>query len=376
MTRSTADTIVVGGGLIGCALAAELRERGQSVLVLERGEPGAEASSAAAGLLSPQSDARARDALFEVGAESLALYPGWTARLSEETGVDCGFRRAGLLRCAFSETERESLAAAYGWQGAEGLGVELRSGEALERDRDELSLAPGVRAALLFADEAAVNPRALSRAAWLTAERRGAAVRAGVAVRRFVLERGRCVGVETDEGAFTAGAVVDAAGAWAAFDLGLPFPVPVRPVRGQIVALRVEGFVPARIVCSEDVYVLPRADGTVLIGSTLETVGFRKAVTAGAVAKLLEGAVRVLPRLAGARFEDAWSGLRPGTPDGWPILGESPVPGLFFAAGHFRSGILLAPATARLVADAIGGVRAPAMSAFSIERFAGRLSVS
>jgi len=276
MTRSTADTIVVGGGLIGCALAAELRERGQSVLVLERGEPGAEASSAAAGLLSPQSDARARDALFELGAESLALYPGWTARLSEETGVDCGFRRAGLLRCAFSETERESLAAAYGWQGAEGLGVELRSGEALERDRDELSLAPGVRAALLFADEAAVNPRALTRAAWLTAERRGAAVRAGVAVRRFVLERGRCVGVETDEGAFTAGAVVDAAGAWAAFDLGLPFPVPVRPVRGQIVALRVEGLVPARIVCSEDVYVLPRADGTVLIGSTLETVGFRK----------------------------------------------------------------------------------------------------
>jgi len=122
MTRSTADTIVVGGGLIGCALAAELRERGQSVLVLERGEPGAEASSAAAGLLSPQSDARARDALFELGAESLALYPGWTARLSEETGVDCGFRRAGLLRCAFSETERESLAAAYGWQARRGWG--------------------------------------------------------------------------------------------------------------------------------------------------------------------------------------------------------------------------------------------------------------
>ena len=376
MKRSAADTLVVGGGLIGCALAAELASRGQRVLVLERGEPGGEASSAAAGMLSPQSDARERDAMLELGLESLAMYPEWTRRLEEETGLDTGYRQTGVLRCAFSEGERDALAALYAWQGAAALAIELRSGDALQRDRVESQLSPEVAAAVLFADEAAVTPRLLARAAWLRAERRGVDVRTGVAVRRFLLERGRCVGVETDEGAFGAGAVVDAAGAWAAFDLGLPFPVPVRPVRGQIVALRAEGPPPARIVCSADAYVLPRPDGTVLVGSTLETVGFRKAVTAGAVARLIEAAVRLTPRLAESRLEDTWSGLRPGTPDGWPILGDSPVPGLYFATGHFRSGILLAPATAGLVADAILGSPPHRIEAFSVERFAGRLSVS
>jgi glycine oxidase len=376
MTRSAADTLIVGGGLIGCALACELSERGQRVVVLERGEPGAEASSAAAGMLSPQSDARSRDADFELGHDSLALYPDWTRRLTEETGVDTGFRRSGTLKCAFTDSEREALTESYGWQKSAGLEVEVRTGDSLERDRAETGLSRDVVAAALFPAEGVVSPRPLARAAWLTAERRGVLVLSGVAVRRFLLDRGRCIGVETEEGILSSGAVVDAAGAWAAFDLGLPFGVPVRPVRGQIVALRVEGAPSQRVVCSDDVYALPRADGTVLIGSTLETVGFRKAVTAGAVARLVEAAVRLVPRLAESRFEDAWSGLRPGTPDGWPILGPSPVRGLFFAAGHFRSGILLAPITARLVADAIVGAPDPRLEAFSIERFAGRLSVS
>jgi glycine oxidase len=375
MKRSAADTLVVGGGLIGCALAAELASRGQKVLVLERGEPGGEASSAAAGMLSPQSDAHEQNAMLELGLASLAMYDEWTRRLEEETGLDTGYRRTGLLRCAFSEAECESVSAGYAWQRAAGLPLEMRSGGALERDCLESQLSAEVCGAVLFPEEAAVTPRLLARAGWLCAERRGVIVRTGVAVRRFLLERGRCVGVETDEGAFGSGAVVDAAGAWAAFDLGLPFPVPVRPVRGQIVELRTEGAPPARIVCSSDAYVLPRPDGTVLVGSTLETVGFRKAVTAGAVARLIEAAVRLTPRLAESRLEGTWSGLRPGTPDGWPILGASPVPGLFFATGHFRSGILLAPATAGLVADAILGSPSARIEPFSVERFAGRLSV-
>jgi len=123
MTRVAADTIVVGGGLIGCALAAELSARGQRVLVLDRGEPGAEASSAAAGMLSPQSDAHQRDPMFELGVESLELYAEWTHRLAEETGVAPGYRRTGVLKCAFSDEEREAIAAAYAWQGAAGLAV-------------------------------------------------------------------------------------------------------------------------------------------------------------------------------------------------------------------------------------------------------------
>jgi len=376
MRRAAADTIVVGGGLIGCSLAAELADRGQTVLVLERGEPGAEASSAAAGMLSPQSDAHERDPLLELGLESLALYPEWARRLEEETGIDTGYRRPGVLRCAFSETQQASLAARYGWQAAAGLSAEMLAGDALERERARSRLSPEVAAAVLFAEEASVTPRLLARAAWLRAQRRGAEVQAGALVRRFLLERGSCVGVETDEGALGSGAVVDAAGAWAACDLGLPFPVPVRPVRGQIVALRADGPPPERIVCSPDAYVLPRPDGTVVVGSTLESVGFRKGVTAGAVARLIGAAVRLVPALAESRLEDAWSGLRPGTPDGWPILGESPVPGLFFATGHFRSGILLAPATARLVADAVVGSPPARIQPFTVERFAGRLSVS
>ena len=230
-------------------------------------------------------------------------------------------------------------------------------------------LDPKLRDFVFFPDEAVVDPRRATRAAWLLAERRGARVETGVAVRRFAIDRERCRGVETDAGPIASGAVVDAAGAWAAFD-GLPVPVPVSPVRGQIVEIR-----PARrpldnVLSSEEVYLVPREDGHVLVGSTVEHVGFRKEVTAGAVRHLLDAAAQVCPEVTSARFLTAWAGLRPGTPDGWPILGESGIDGLLFAAGHYRGGILLAPATARLLADVVTGQPAPELSPFSADRFA------
>lgn len=369
VSGASADALIVGGGLIGCALAAELSERGLRVLVIERHEPGAEASGAAAGMLSPQAEAHGPGPFFDLALESRELYPEWSRRLFDETGLDVGFRRTGLLQCAFDPLAARQTFQSHAWQRKRGLRVE-------ERPRETLGalaggrLSPKVAGATFFPDEAAVDPRRLTRAAWLSAERRGAKVLAGVSATRLRIERGVCRGVETAAGSFEAGFVVDAAGAWAAFDPAVP--VPVEPVRGQIVEVRLEGEPLATLLCSDDVYLVPRADGTVLVGSTVEHVGFRKEVTAEAVEMLLAAAARLLPSLASARFVAAWAGLRPGTPDGMPILGASRVPGLFFAAGHFRNGILLAPVTARRMADLLtGGAGADALAPFGYERFAG-----
>jgi glycine oxidase len=359
------DVLVVGGGLIGCALAAELAGRGADVAVLDREEPGAEASGAAAGMLTPQSEAHARDALFDLGIESRAMYSAWVARLTGETGMDVGYRRCGFLHCRFAGEDAADLE----WQRALGLSVVAESGEdaaALARGR----LSPEVNGAFYFPDDAVVDPRLLTRAAWLAAVRRGARVRTHVAVLGFVIEKGVCRGVETSEGRVEAGAVVDAAGAWAAFGGALPVRLPIEPVRGQIVALRLPEPPFEPLVSSSDVYLVPRPDGTVLLGATVERVGFHKAVTAEAVARLIGAAVRLAPSLGDAAFATAWSGLRPATPDALPVLGASPLPGLFFAAGHHRNGILLAPVTATIVADLLTGGPPRDLSAFSVDRFA------
>jgi len=367
-----ADALVVGGGLIGCAVAAELASRGLEVVVVDRGEPGGEASGAAAGMLSPQADADAPSPLFDFALESRELYPEWSRSLREETGIDVGYRKTGLLRClAGGEPGAGEAFAAAAWQRAKGLRVEKLSRASMPQGIAD-RLAPGIAAAVSFPDEAVVDPRKLTRAAWLCAERRGAKVLTGVAVRGLRLERGVCRGFETDAGPFVARCVVDAAGAWAAaFDDRLAVAVPVERVRGQIVEVRLAGRPLETVVSSEEVYLVPRPDGTVLIGSTIERVGFRREVTAGAVARLLERAERLLPEIASARFVTAWAGLRPGSPDGWPLLGPSSIEGLFLAAGHFRNGILLAPATARHMSDLLTGRPSPRLSPFSVERFAG-----
>jgi glycine oxidase len=368
VTARRDDTVIVGGGVIGCALAAELAARGQRVTVVERGVPGDEASGAAAGMLSPQAEAHEASLLFDLGLESRGLYAGWVEDLRAETGIDVGYRRMGLLRCVFGGSDEEGLFSSYLWQTELGLPVEDRPRASLSA---ELSgrLSPEVRRAVFFPQEAAVEPRSLVRAVWLSAQRRGVRVLTGTTVQRFRVEGGVCRGVETDAGPLEAEAVVDAAGAWAAFDQGATFPIPVYPVRGQIVQLRVEDAPLQTQVCSDEAYLVPRPDGELLVGSTVELVGFRKAVTAEAVERLLAAAVRLVPALRSARFVSAWSGLRPGTPDGLPLLGDSPLPGLFFATGHYRNGILLAPLTARLVADVLTGPAARDLSAFSVSRF-------
>jgi glycine oxidase len=194
-------------------------------------------------------------------------------------------------------------------------------------------------------------------------------LRTETAVRRFRVEGDRCLGVETDAGRVDAGSVVNACGAWAGFDGALPFAVPVEPVRGQIVEIGMGPAAPASILEAGGVYVAPHEGGRVLVGSTLERDGFEKRVTAGTVSRLISEAARLWPAVANGRFGSAWAGLRPGTPDGMPILGGCGIEGLFFATGHYRHGVLLAPATARRLADALTGRAADDLSAFSISRF-------
>ncbi len=293
--------------------------------------------------------------------QSRDLYPGWSEVLAEETGVSIGWRRAGVLRCG----PRESLEP-YRWQFGAGLPIE-------NMEPSEVSFRSAGRAAkdlsgLFFPDDAVVDSRLLVRALRRSLDQSGVEVVEGVAVTRFQVEDDACRGVETTDGPIAAGATVDAAGAWANLDPELPFPIPVEPVSGQIVELTDEGAFPT-VLGSDDVYLVPRGR-RILVGATVERTGFRKELTASGIAGLLIAAMALAPSLEKARVTCAWAGLRPGTPDGLPILGESAIRGLFLAAGHFRNGVLLAPLTALLLADRIMGIPSRDLSAFSPERFA------
>jgi glycine oxidase len=360
--KATADAAVVGGGVIGLALARELSSRGMDVVVLERGRTGEEASSAAAGLLTAQSDAAALSPFFEFARESRDLYPAWTDAIEQETGLEVGWRATGVLRCGAAESLERFL-----WQRDAGLPLERLGPEEISR-RSAGRAAPAVADGLFFPRDAIVNSRLLVRALRRSLEIRRVRILEGVAVERFVVEGGTCCGVETSEGRFAAARVVDAAGAWARFDPTLSFAIPVEPIRGQIVELAVDGPFPT-VLESEDVYLVPRSDGRLLVGATVERTGFRKEVTAAGVATLLAAALALAPSLETARVCRAWAGLRPGTPDGLPLLGESPVRALYLATGHFRNGVLLAPITALRMADLLTGVAVPDLAAFAPERF-------
>ena len=372
MSGDRPDVLIVGGGIIGCALAAELAARGRAVTVIERREPGAEASGAAAGMLAPQHDASHRDAFFDLALESRNLYPAWARVLGEETGIDVGYRQTGLLRCGYgadacrgsprpatgsarracrsSTVRRTELAAEVGGR----LSPEVARRRLLPRR------GPGGPAA---ADPGRLAPRATP----------GSARADGAAPPPPSASRTEPVVASTprrDRSSPTPSWMRRAPGPPSI--RGCPCRFPCEPVRGQIVELWLEAPLET-IVAADDVYLVPRPDGGVLLGSTVEFVGFRKEVTAQAVDRLIAAAVRLVPALASARFVTAWAGLRPGTPDGLPVLGRCPIRGCFFAAGHFRNGILLAPVTARILADCLTGAAPRDLSAFSVERFAGAL---
>ncbi|HEV7730569.1 MAG TPA: glycine oxidase ThiO [Candidatus Binatia bacterium] len=349
-----ADVIVVGGGLVGCAVARELSRRGLRIELVERGELGTEASRAAAGMVAPQAECDGDGPVLRLGLASRAMYPAWVAALEGESELDVEFRTDGILAVALTEADARILRRRARWQRAAGLRVDDLPSTAARR------LAPVVarslRAAVHFPDDHRVNNERLVVAAGIAARRAGVTVRERAPVQAVLARDGRVVGVRTDDGVITAPVVVNAAGAWAGA-IALPdgvAPPPVVPVRGQMLVLRgAPGVLPLPLY-GRDVYLVPRLDGRILAGSTREHVGFEKRVTLAAAADLLAAAHAVAPGLGGLTFEHGYAGLRPGTPDDLPLVGPAPeLPGLVYAAGLFRHGILLAPAVAQAVADLI-----------------------
>jgi glycine oxidase len=349
-----ADVAVVGAGAIGCAIAWRLAQAGLAVTLIEKTHPGAEASSAAAGILAAQLEAKHDGPFFRLALRSERMYGAFAAEIHEAGGVDVGWRRCGVLAAAL-EGEAGKHWEQWGWQGAAGFPIE-RLGEPELRSH-EPALGPLVRSGLLFPEAGQVDAQRLSQALLVCARAAGCQLRLGEA-RRLLLSSDRVTGLEIDGVRLDVPAVVLAAGAWSALVEGVGLKRgSVRPVRGQLV--RLDAAPPLRgIVYGAGGYLVPRVEGHVLAGSTMEEAGFDKSVTAAGAAAILERAGRLCPSLAQAPVGALWAGLRPACEDGLPALGPVPgVAGLHLAVGHLRNGILLTPVTAELVAA--GLLRAP-----------------
>lgn len=369
MSARPARALVVGGGIMGTAIALELQGPGVEVLVVERALPGAEASTAAAGMLAPQLEAQGLGPMLELSLRSRAMYPAWAAQLSGETGADVGYRACGALQVALTTAQAYELEATVAWQTAAGLRATLLSGD--EARALEPTLSAGAVAAAHFPDDHQVDPRRLMPALAARARERGVQFRAG-AVRGLVEAGGRARGVDLEGARLEADVVIVAAGAWSAQLPGAGIaPGHVEPARGQLLALAPREGAPRHLLKSGVGYVVPRGDGRVICGTTVERVGFDKRVTAAGLQGVLGQALALCPSLADATVVESWAGLRPWTPDGLPLLGRGALDGLLLASGHYRNGVLLAPITARLVAQLVRGERPQVdLHPFRPDRFA------
>lgn len=365
----TYDIALIGGGLIGGSIAFELARSGLKTVVLDRQEPGQEASWAAGGILSPAPENPSGIPAVPLARASLALYPEFVARIEAVSEIRVDFQPCGTLHALFSRDAARELSTLVALLHGLGLPAEpLRVEEAREL---EPALSNDVRAAALLPNEGTVDNRALTRAVLTAAQRAGAEVRAGAGVTSLLKEGSRCIGVLTGDGAIHASHVVLAAGSFSCQIGGAEGYAPVRPARGQMVAFRSPKVKIRRVLWSERIYLIPRPDGRIIAGSTVEYVGYQKGLTPAGLEEIFAAAREIAPELQDASIEEMWSGLRPDSPDHLPILGPTDSSGLLIATGHFRSGILLAPITAQLIREWIlAGQASLDCTAFSPLRFA------
>ena len=378
-TKESAAVAIIGGGVIGLAVARALALRGvRDVLLLERESLGAEASSAAAGMLAPQAEANRAHEFFQLTCRSRDLYPAFAAALMDETGIDIELETTGTLYLAFTAHDEEELKKRYAWQKEAGLPIENLS--AVEVRQLEPSINEDVRAALKFPFDSQVENRRLINALVAANERLGVHLDTGTAVVSLKTERGRIIGLETSRGFVATDAVVIAAGAWSsllgAADKALPN-LRIKPVRGQMLCFEPRPQIARHVIYSPRGYVVPRRDGRLLAGSTTEHAGFEKQVTAAGVQSILAAALEISPRIATLPMTDSWAGLRPRAADTLPVLGPcAEIAGVYYATGHYRNGILLAPVTGELIAAAIIDKTFPeSLAIFSPDRF-GLMAVS
>lgn len=360
--------IIVGGGIIGLSLSIALRKRGAAVLVLERGEPAREASFAAAGMLA-DFPLETPAVLQPLATASARMYPEFVHELQDESGAEVDLRDQGTIFFVSPEHlhGRPTLLADH----------------PLPAPLAELE--PGLAAAFpdssipaIYLKERSVDPRTLASAALKTARHRGVDIASGTTAVDLILAEGITAGVTTDRTTYHAPAVVNCAGAWAG-EFG-PHRFPTRPVKGQMLSLISRPTGPPQagasrnlvrhVVRAPEIYLVPRSDGRILVGATVEEAGFDKRTDIDTIQRMRKAANRLMPVLSEVRELEAWAGLRPGSPDGLPILGTTRTPGYFVATGHFRDGILLAPITAQIMALVIAGTNLEYdLSRFSPERF-------
>ena len=349
----TCDAVIVGGGLIGGSIAFELARRNLDVVVLDRQQPGREASWAAAGMLSPAPDTPASIPLVPLGRASLELYPQFVSAVEEASGLRTGYRAEGTLEVLFrgdAGQELSTLVALY-----RGLGLACEPLPVEEARAMEPTLGRDVSGAAFLPDEAAVDNRTMTDAVLAAAEAAGATLRPVVEVTSLVKDGAKCAGVKTSDGeTISAAQVVLAAGCWSSQLSGAAPYAPTLPVRGQMIGLRHTGQPIRRVLRSERGYLVPRDHARpqrLVAGSTIENAGYEKRVTSGGIEKILGAVNELAPELANAEIVETWCGLRPGTPDQLPILGPTEMEGLVMATGHYRNGILLAPVTAKLISE-------------------------
>jgi len=364
----TADVIVIGAGVVGLSAARALAGAGKKVLVLERRRVGAEASSAAAGMLAPQGEAEPGWPLLALALRARDHHLALAPALEAETGIPVEMSPRGVIHVAWSADEERALEEKGAWQREQGLAATFMS--ASELKDAEPNLGDGVRSGLLLGGDRWLDNVRLVRALAMSAVSRGATLVCGRPVTALVEEKGRVAGVRAGGETFAAPVVVNAAGAWAGMIAGDPAPPRVEPVRGQMIAFELDVPLVKHVIHSPQGYLVPRLDGRLLVGATSDHVGFDKSVTAGGLRRLLEAAVRLVPALEHVRLAETWAGLRPGTPDGLPAIGAGALPGLFHAAGLYRNGILLGPLVGEIVADlALGRPVTIDLARFSPDRF-------
>jgi len=343
------DVAIAGGGVIGGSIALELARAGLRVGVFDRQHPGQEESWASAGIISQAPENPGQIATVELAKRSGALYPEFVAQVEEISGKRTGYRAKGTLQALFlrdAKAELSTMIAVY-----HGLGLKAEPLRADDARELEPALSEEIEAAVLRPDEASVDNRALTAAVLEAAQRSGAELFPGSAVKGIWREGNTCRGVLLQNEKVEAKWTVIAAGCFSGAIEGVAAYAPVKPAKGQMASLRADDLTIERVLWSEKIYLVPRNDGRILAGATLEYAGFDKRVTAGGIEKILSAAIELAPGLKNARIEETWAGLRPDSQDHLPILGPTDVEGLLIATGHFRSGILLMPITARLIRE-------------------------
>jgi glycine oxidase len=359
------DVVIVGGGIVGSACAYELAKAGASVTLLEYGKTGMQSTNAAAGMLAPMVDAAAPGPMLDAGTRALREFPALVSEIESQCGFDVELRLDGILKVALAPDQLEDLRTRHAWQRDKGLPLEWL--DAAMCHELETKLNAGVLGGVFSPGEGGVSNQLLALGLERAAMAHGVLIRQRTPVTGFTSRGGSVVAVRSGDASFACDAVVLAAGARTgqiASLLRRPGPVgarpaslplvPVRPVRGQMIALGGMSTPIRHVVWGPDGYLVPRANGLVFAGTTVEEVGFRRRTTKAGLRSIRSMALDLVPQLAAAKALFDWAGLRPGTPDGLPIIGPLPEwPNVVAATGHYRNGILLGPLTGKLVAHGI-----------------------